>query len=202
MLCANETSASATYWGGLSQPDIVQELISNSEANLQNNRPSGNYNYGIETSAKHFENIDVIGDKIWNPTLLLLHGNQNLLPHLEKTLGCEVVIVHCVRHPFDVIATMHHRSGASLLNRTRWYFMHCEAAQALIERSDRKLHTVLHEHLIAHPETEIRKIYRFLGHDTPAKIIDRIRRVLLPRATETRESATGPLQLSTRSGFK
>jgi hypothetical protein len=43
MLCANETRASATYWGGLSQPDIVQELISNSETNLQNNRPSGYY---------------------------------------------------------------------------------------------------------------------------------------------------------------
>jgi sulfotransferase family protein len=192
MLCANETRASATYWDGLSRPDIVDELISNSEANLQSNRPSSGYNYGIVTSPKRFEDIDVIADKIWNPTLLLLHGNQNLLSHLEETLRCEVVIIHCIRNPFDVIATMYHRSGASLLNRTRWYFMHCEAAQALIERSDLKLHTVTHEHLIAYPEFEISMIYRFLGHDMPEKLIDPIRRVLMPTVRKTRETVDWP----------
>jgi hypothetical protein len=193
MLCANETRASAKFWDNLSKPDIIQELINNSEANLQSSRPSSGYVYGIETSTKHFEDINVIGDKIWNPALLLLHGNQNLLQRLAETLGCEVVIVHCVRHPFDVIATMHHRSGASLLNRTRWYFMHCEAAQAIIERSDFKFYTVFHERLIAHPEIEIQMIYRFLGHDMPGEIIDRIKRVLLPSPKKTRETVDWPL---------
>jgi Sulfotransferase domain len=192
IICANETRASNAHWTNLSAQEIVDEIISNVEMNHVNQRQSSGYSYKIETAEKSFENIDVIADKIWNPTLLLLHGDRSLLTNLAQIIGCRILLVHCVRNPFDVIATMHQRSGADLSDRCRWYFVHCEAAQALSEREDVEMITVYHEELLRNSQIEIERLYRFLGQETGLDIFSNVRRVLFPEARRTGQMVKWP----------
>jgi hypothetical protein len=173
MICANETTASANFWRGWNRQQIVNEVVANSAANYTAGRPSEGYSYAIETDDKHDGGIVVIGDRVWNPALLLMAGQRALLSNLEQVMGCSVVLVHCVRNPFDVIATMHRRSGASLRDRLRWYTMHCEAIQIIIERSFPML-LIRHEDLIAEPGVVCQELFGWLGHSTSNEHLARI----------------------------
>jgi hypothetical protein len=163
MICANESAASATFWRDLNRDQIIAEIVGNSAANYTAGRPSSGYQYRIETAQKREADIEIVADKIWNPAMLLLAGDRRLIATLSDRMQCPVVLVHCVRNPFDVIATMHRRSGASLSDRIRWYAMHCEAAQILIERDDTPIHLLRHEDLMASPEETSVELFRFLG---------------------------------------
>jgi hypothetical protein len=186
MICANESRASGVYWAGLSKYEIIGEIINNCEHNYTHQRPSSDYFYRIETAQKSLSDIDIIADKGWNPVLLLLHGDNRLLERLARTVDCEIALIHCIRNPFNVIATMHQRSGASLINRMRWYFMHCEAIQAIIEQAELNIHTIYHEELLNKPARVVEQLYGFLGHISPNGIMHRIKRVLFSSPHETR----------------
>jgi hypothetical protein len=175
MICANETAASANFWRGLSGKQILEEIIANSAANYAAGRRSEGYSYAIETDDKESSEIAVIGDKVWNPALLLMAGQPTLLASLEQVMRCSVALVHCVRNPFDVIATMHQRSGASLRDRLRWYRIHCEAIQIIIERDDFPILLVRHEDLIADPFAVSTQISEWLGFPTSEEHLARIR---------------------------
>jgi len=192
MICANETGASISQWLNLTRDGILADLLSNCEVAHATNRPSSGYFYAISTPPKSVSAIDVVGDKIFNPTLLMLHGDNNLLSRLSETMACQIFVVHCVRNPFDVIATMHHRSGASLLNRTRWYFMHCEAAQALIERAELNIATFYHEDFSGRRTDQVVRLYAFLGHYAPPEVIERVRAVLFNKPRRTRDLIEWP----------
>lgn len=114
MICANESVGSSKFWRGLSRGEIIADIVANSAANYSSGRLSEGYEYRIQTPPKIDDEIDIIADKIWNPALLILAGKRNLIATLSDLLQCTVLLVHCVRNPFDVIATMHRRSGATL----------------------------------------------------------------------------------------
>jgi hypothetical protein len=195
MLCANETMASMTFWQGLDRQTIFDEISRNSHLNAISGRPSQGYSYAIETDSKVSDAITVVADKIWNPALLFVAGNPHVLCSLEETTGCAVMLVHCVRNPFDVIATMHRRSGAPLRDRIRWYTMHCEAAQMLIERGDNPLLTVRHEEMIAVPGTVSAALFEWLGFPTDDAHLGRISDRVMPHPNRTRQAVDWPMEL-------
>ena len=191
VVVANETTASATFWRGFDRERILAEILDNSEANAAIDRPSEGYAYQVGLPPSQKTDLRVVGDKIWNPATLLLHGDHGLIPSLEERLGVPVLIIHAMRNPFDTISTMHRRSGASVANRTRWYFMHCEAAVAIGERvaSDRFL-ACHHEDLLAAPGPEIDRLCRFLGVPADAGHIDAVADKLFSTPRSTRHSVT------------
>jgi hypothetical protein len=81
---------------------------------------------------------------------------------------------------------MHRRSGAALSDRLRWYTMHCEAAQMLIERGA-NITTIRHEELVADPGTISRDLFGWLGFGADDAHVDRIadRVFAQPHATRT-----------------
>jgi hypothetical protein len=182
----------------MSGHEIVAEIVDNSNRQYATSRESSGYYYKINTEPKAFGDIRVIADKIWNPALLLLHGDHGLIKRLEQSLGVPISLVHCVRNPFNAIATMHQRSGASLHNRARWYFMHCEAAQALIDRNDRRVLTVVHENLLRHPDQEIAALYGFFGLQIPLRTIQSIKSILFTEETQPYLSVQWPKALLTQ----
>ncbi len=192
MVCANETNASQRFWRGCDRAEIVREIIDNALANAATGRPSYEYLYAISTGDKNWRDIAVVADKVWNPSLLLMHGDRSLIASLADRVGCPVSLVHCTRHPLDVIATMHRRSGASLYDRMRWYFMHCEAAQALAERGDAPLEHFAHERMVAAPGNEIARVCEFLGVPQPDGYADACRRVIFAEPKRTRDSVSWP----------
>lgn len=164
MVIANETSASATFWRGLDGREILREVWDNAERNAGLGRPSEGYSYQIGPPPSQKRDVVVAGDKIFNPATLLLHGDYGLIPSLEERLAVPVRLIYAIRNPFDTIATMHRRSGAPLADRIRWYFIHCEAAEALRARlpPDRFLESH-HDDLLATPDHELARLCGFLG---------------------------------------
>lgn len=169
MLCANESSASSAFWRGMDKQKIFQNIVENCRKNIATNRASQGYLYTIPTPDKVSGDIAVMGDKIWNPALLLLAGQRDLISTLENRIGSKAVIIHCVRNPFDVIATMHKRSGASLEDRLGWYTMHCEAINLLIARAEQPIFLLRHEDLIENPLDMSRNLFHWLGYPARAE---------------------------------
>jgi hypothetical protein len=190
MVVANETAASANFWRGLDRGAILGEIYDNAARNAATGRPSEGYAYQIGCPPHLKRDVRIAGDKIWNPATLLLHGDHGLIPALEERLGVPIWIVHAIRNPFDTIATMHRRSGASVADRIRWYFMHCEAAAALRERQpDERFLDSHHEDLLASPAAEIERLCGFLRIAADAEHLAAVTRVLFDRPRRTREGA-------------
>lgn len=162
-LIANESASSMALWRDLSAAQILADVVANAALNAATGRPSEGYSYQIGPAPDAKPAPLVAGDKVWNPATLILHGNHDLIPSLEARLGVPVAIIHALRDPFDVIATMHARSGAPVPDRIRWYFMHCDAAAAIRDRlpADRFLDSH-HEDLLADPRAAVRRLCEFL----------------------------------------
>jgi hypothetical protein len=193
MLCAHETEASRAFWRGWTRAAIVAEVEKNSAEAAANQRPSEGYHYAIPSAPKAA--VTLLADKVWNPALLLLAGDPGLLSRLSETMGAPVLLVHCVRNPFDVIATMHHRSGAALEDRMRWYFMHCEAAQTLIARNESPIHLVRSEELIADAEVIAGQLFNWLGAPASAAHLAHVRGVVRSKPNRSRDRVTWPAAL-------
>lgn len=191
-MVANETLASGSFWRGLDRAAILGEIARNSEHHRKTGRAGGGYSYfsGKEIPAKN-SRILLAGDKVWNPATLLLHGDFGLIGRLETTLGVPVKVIHAVRNPFDAIATMHLRSGASLQDRTLWYFMHCDAVCAIRDRLDASRYLdVYHEGLIEEPDVVLPVICRFLGLGCPGGYLDSCRKMLYEKPSQSRYKVT------------
>lgn len=185
MLCANESGASAVFWRGRDRAQIIAEIEENSARNAAEGRQSSGYRYAIPTPYKG--EIGVYADKCFNPALLLLAGDRGLIDRLSDTMQCPVTLVHCVRNPFDVIATMHKRSGAALEDRTRWFFMHADAAMNLLDRGVLPF-VIRHESLVAEPREVSRLMFRYLGQDTDDAHLDRIASVVSTTPKRSRDT--------------
>jgi hypothetical protein len=161
-IIANETYASRILWENLSQEQIFNTISQNVLITEKDSYlPSGYRSIPKVVSPLPCETL-ILGEKIWNPSTLLLHGKYNLIEQLTKTVNRPVLLIHAIRNPFDAIATMHVRSGAPIDDRIAWYFMHCESVKAIEKRKDQRLKHVYHEDLIANTASEIESICNFL----------------------------------------
>ena len=134
--------------------------------------------------------LTVMGDKIWNPATLLLHGDHRLLDRLHEMLGIPIKIVHAVRNPFDVIATMHARSGAPIGNRIAWYFMHCEAVAAIRDRLPAELYLDNHhEDLVLSLERTLERLCGFLGLPAIPEHAQAVKEMVFATPKQTRANA-------------
>ena len=84
---------------GCDRQQIIENIVENCQLNFNANRLSEGYSYGIKTNTKEAPAIAIIADKIWNPALLLLAGQRNLLASLQERMGSEVVLVHACATP-------------------------------------------------------------------------------------------------------
>lgn len=191
MLRAHESSASRALWQGRSRNDILDEIRANSASYGASNRPSEGYEYAIESEPK--QEIHVFADKVWNPALLNLSAT---IKQIAEIMEAPVALVHCTRNPFDVIATMHRRSGAPLRDRARFYFMHCDAAQMLYDRGHTPVEIANHE-LIADPSTVSARLFDGLEFPASASHLDRIAARVSKKLSRTREQVEWPSGLVT-----
>ena len=194
MICANESQASGLFWRGYDRDTILDEIVRNSELNYALGRQSSGYVYRIETPKKDRFSLKVAADKIWNPALLLLAGQHDLLSTLSARLECRVALVNCVRNPFDVLATMNRRSSASLENRLRWYRMHCEATQMLIDRDEYPILTIRHEELVAHPNRAAASLFQWLGSSADESVLNAMERVIFRDVRKSRMDVIWPTE--------
>ncbi len=184
-IVANEMGESMTLWRGLSRDEVIARVIGHAGFNASHDRASAGYRYQVGPPPGEKQGVLVAGDKTWNPTLLLLHGNPTLITSLEERLGLPVRLVYAIRNPFDVIATMHRRSGLSIRDRIRWYFMRCEAAEALRERLAARFLDSHHASLLADPDAELSRVGDFLALPQDPAHVAAVREMLFERPRRT-----------------
>jgi hypothetical protein len=190
-MIGNESEGSWGLWKGMSRAQILMIIRENAERMAGTNRPSEGYQYQIGHPPGAKQNLLVVGDKTWNPSVLFMHGNGDLLPDFEQRAGLPVKVIESVRNPFDVIASMHRRSGLPVRDRTRWFFLHCEATAALGERLPAEKFTVCHHgDFLADPEAEITRLCRFLDLPGCDEHLAAVKKVLLPEPRRTSASIT------------
>lgn len=204
VVIANETTASATFWRGLDGGAILAEVFENAERNAATGRPSEGYTYQIGVPPSQKQGIQIAGDKIFNPATLLLHGDHGLIPSLEERIGVPVRFIYAIRNPFDTIATMHRRSGAPIADRIRWYFMHCDATEAIRARlpADRFIECH-HDDLLSTPALELERLCGFLGIEVDAAHLGGVGAMLFaaPRRTRGNVTWSEPDVLAVREGI-
>jgi hypothetical protein len=189
MVIANETAASATFWRGLDRAAILDEVLENAERNAGAGRPSEGYSYQVGPPPSLKSDVRIAGDKVFNPATLLLHGDHGLIPSLEDRLGVPVRLIYAIRNPFDTIATMHRRSGAPIADRIRWYFMHCDAAEAIRDRLPPDRFTECHhDDLLSAAEAEVSRLCGFLGVEVDAEHVAAVRATLFANPKRTRSN--------------
>jgi hypothetical protein len=191
MVVANETIESGHLWRGLDGGKILAGIFQNAEQQALESTRSAVCGQKSAWPPFKKKEICVMGDKIWNPATLFLHGKYNLIPSLEKRVGAPVTIIHACRNPFDAISSMHLKSGAPIGDRIRWYSAHCEAVAAISERmpENRFLH-VHHEELIQRPSEALHNCCRFLDVPFSEEYLERCKPLLLDSPRQTRRQVS------------
>lgn len=185
-MISNESSGSWGVWKQMPREKILINIYKNASKMAETSRPSGGYHYQMGSSPVTKIALRVAGNKTWNPSVLLMHGNGKILPDLEKRLGLPVKIIETIRNPFDVIASMHLRSGLPIRDRIRWFFLHCEATAALSERLPPEKFTVCHHaDLLADPEAELKRLCGFLDLPACESHVAAVKKILLPQPRKT-----------------
>ena len=189
-MVGNETIASSTFWRNATRATILDEIQENSRLNRDVGRFSEGYSYLVKKRADLSCSVSVMGDKTWNPATLLLHGDHQLLDRLRALLGIPIKIIHAIRNPFDVIATMHARSGATIRNRIAWYFIHCEAVAAIRERTSPELYLdSYHEDLVLSVDRTLLRLCGFLGLSVIPEHTQAVKELIFVTPKQTRASA-------------
>ena len=187
IVVANETIESGHLWRGQDGGQIQAGIFQNAEQQaLASTRFAACGQKSAWTPSKK-QDIRVMGDKIWNPATLFLHGKYQLIPSLEERLVAPVHLIHAFRNPFDVISSMRLKSGAPVGDRIRWYSIHCQAVAAIIERmpGNRFLH-VQHEDLIQRPSEVLRNCCEFLDVMFSDAYLERCKPLLIDSPRQTR----------------
>jgi hypothetical protein len=185
---ANESRASTIFWRDLNRYEILNEISTHAENYRTNEKISEGYSYSIKNDLLDESDILVMGDKIWNPATLILHGDYSLLRRLEDVLEVPIKIIHAIRNPFDVIATMHSRSKAPIRDRILWYFMHCDSVKAINEAhfQNEGFMNVHHESLISSPTLTLSNLCEFMGLDSNKYPTESFKSMLFKEPKKTR----------------
>jgi hypothetical protein len=143
---------------------VVRRILENSNR-FAKNPTWTDYSYRIHnypTNSK--EMITVIGNKRAGGTTKALMEEPALLFKLFKFSSLPIRFIHCVRHPYDVIATKTRRNKQSMeYNRQRYFQLEKGAAHLFSLLGPRHCKRVYHEALIANPTDVLQDVLQFLG---------------------------------------
>lgn len=149
------------------------------------------YSYAVSGSFRRAP-LRVIGDKKAARSADRLTLDPEVLQRLRRLSPVPVRVVHCVRHPLDVIASRTLANGRPLEWNADRYFELEETAAATCSLLGRDSCRVALEELIASPETHIQRIFKFLELECPPELISSCRALVFPRPRLTRESMRWP----------
>ncbi len=121
------------------------------------------YDYTVPNQWQgRFEQLKVIGDKKAGMTSTILGKRPELLATLEQRVGVPLRIIHLVRHPLDVITTMHRRQRWPLEKAADIFFDRAATNWRLMNERPETVLTLHIEDLIVDPRRHMVELCRFL----------------------------------------
>jgi Sulfotransferase family len=151
--------------GGFDRWQMFHLLLSNSEHYAREGREETQYVYTVPGQWHgRFCRLRVIGDKSGPASEAQLSRQPRLLEWLAERVELPIVIVHCVRNPYDNVSTMAKRLDLALPEAIDRYFRRCETVARLEESPvPEALVHVRHEDLLADPAAQLERLCRSLG---------------------------------------
>jgi hypothetical protein len=112
-----------------------------------------------------FKQLLVLGDKKAGLTSTTLGERPELLQKLEDRIRLPLRIIHLVRHPQNVITTMHRKQGWSLEASADLFFQRCETNWRLMNERPKSIRTIHLEAFIAEPRRHLADLCQWMGVD-------------------------------------
>lgn len=168
VMLGHEVDALAWMRHGETWMTVLGRIAESAQAFRRAPRWEG-YDYRIDGSDGLRPPPVVIGDKKAAATARALLDDPLLVDRLLEWSPVPITVVHCVRHPMDVIATRSRRNHRPLAWNAERYFEHEQVAADLSERLGAQTVTRVYlETLIAAPATSLRSLLDAIQLDAPA----------------------------------
>ena len=161
---SNEVDVIRRIKAGEGWPSVAGRILVNRQAFQRKPEWTG-YSYAIRKKIHPAdETIRVLGDKKAEVTPRALVENFSLVNRLIEWSPVPVRFMHCVRNPFDVIATKTQRNAFDLKQNIQIYFQHEKLAAHLGKKFGPENYHRLHlEGVIADSYGSLRGMVQFLG---------------------------------------
>lgn len=151
---------------GLCKEQLAKLMLYSAQSFKRKGANWTGYSYNIPALHQGtYNNLRIIGDKKANSSALLFAKNTNYIPELESLFNVPLKMVHMIRHPLDVIATISQRSLENFDQVLAFYFKTNWSVQTIINQHPEKVITLRHEDLCAEPIGLLKQLMDFLEID-------------------------------------
>lgn len=160
VLVSQELNALKYLRRGYGKDQLFWLIKENERRFAKNGRKWTGYQYNVDSKWQgSCEDLLVIGDKKAGKSTEQLAKSPGLLDRLEDTVELPVRIVHIVRNPYNVIATIHRKvKNTSLKSAADMYFSRCETNWQLMQTRPEQIYSFYLEEFIADPSSHLRKL--------------------------------------------
>lgn len=154
------------------------------------------YDYAVPNQWQgRFEKLLVVGDKKAGLTSAMLGRRPELLERLERRLCLPLRIIHLVRHPLNVITTMHRKQGWPLEQAADIFFDRCKTNWRLMNERPESVRTLHIEQFIASPQQHLTELCQFFGVEPLADYVRDAAGIVFDKPRQSRSAATWPTEL-------
>ena len=175
VVIAHEMDALQFVQSDFSKEQIFHLLLRNSESMAARGRSHSGYSYAVPNQWQgRFETLQILGDKKGAASAMRLHRTPGLFERLKKTLDTEIKLIHVIRNPYDVLATMRRRSPHKGLDtHVKVFFELCESMKDIkTQIPPQQLFDLELEYFIADPKAHLARLCSFLGVENSEAYLD------------------------------
>lgn len=167
----------------------VGGLIENVERFALRPRWTG-YNYAVPAvHNRHRTKLQIIGDKKAYTTTLMLAADPLLLHDFTEWCPVPLTLMHCIRHPLDVISTQrrNQQSISQVDVVKRWAIAEREAARLAHEKAVRASVRIYLEDVVQNPRRAMHELSAALEVSMPLEWVEGCAAVVFDEARHTRK---------------
>jgi hypothetical protein len=166
IVIAHELDALELFQWGFSQRQVFHLLLENSRKMAAAGRSHHGYSYGVPNQWQgRFEQLQVLGDKKGAASAWRFYLDPGFVQFARNRIGIELKFVHVIRNPYDVLATMSHRSPRKPLDtHIDVFFQLCSGIERLKKPSQGlQIYDVRLESFIGDPKPQLEDLCSFIG---------------------------------------
>ena len=175
IVIAHELDAVNLFKHGFSRNQVFHLLLENSKKMAAMGRRHSGYSYEVPHQWQgRFEKLQVLGDKKGATSAMHFYNDPGLLNFVINKVGKEVKLVHVIRNPYDVLATMTQRSPRrTLAMHIDIFFRLCSSIWRLkSELHPDQVFDLRLESFIEAPKPHLERLCSFVGVRTDEQYLE------------------------------
>jgi hypothetical protein len=175
-------------------------MLNSQQFSSRDERTWGPHQYDVPGYEQGFSSAPrVIGDKQGARTTIRLARKPALIAAAETRIPLKHRFIHCLRNPFDNIATLSQKDIPDLPRAARAYFSwHQVNARLSRKLGPTKVFTLYHEDLVAEPRRCLAELCDFLDLEAEAEYLDACAGIVYEKPHQSRHRIDWPEQLKSK----